>query len=79
MGGVVTYFGWAVILALFVACYTSGRSTGRTEVRRSAAGVLRRMEDEGILDRDQAYDACSRIGIEVDDWSWGYVSPDHDD
>ena len=50
----MTYFAWAVILALFVACYTSGRSTGRTEVRRKVAGVLRRMEDEGILDHDQA-------------------------
>ena len=72
----MTYFALAVILALFVACYTSGRSTGRTEVRRNAAGVLRRMEDEGILDRDQAWEACLDIGIEADDWSWGYVSPD---
>ena len=76
----MTYFGWVVILALFVACYASGRSTGRTEVRCKAAHVLRRMVDEGILDCDQAYDASSRIGIEAYDyhWDWGnYVSPGH--
>ena len=73
----MTYFASAVILALFVACYASGRSTGRTEVRRKAAGVLRRMEDKGILDHDQAYDACLYIGVEADDWRSGWVSPDY--
>ena len=63
-----TFFGVIIVIAWTGVSYSSGKSTGKSEVRKSAAGLLVRMYDDGRLDHDQVHDIGRGIGITDDQW-----------